>query len=167
VEFETTGRPLRDLEFQLSVGYEDPRITEAGLSPQLTAGSRIQQIPFITFATSLTYTHALTANVEGFASTDYSYTGDSVSGTTTSTYGLPPVVRAGYGLWNARFGVTWESNKRLFLYLKNIASIRANQGDVNPLAFAQTDPTTGQLMPRVAVTTPFQIGLQFSYSYHK
>ena len=160
-ELEVVGRPVRDIDFQLGLGYQDPRITEQGLTPQ-PVGSRILQVPFFTGSFALTYTHPLTSSVEGFASADYSYTGDSVSGTTTSLFGEPPVVRAGYSLLNARIGAKWE-RKKLSLVFRNITNVMANLGDVNPLAYPQTDPVTGLLEPRVAVQRPFQVALEFSY----
>ncbi len=162
-ELEASGRPFEGLEFRLGAGYQDPRITEAGLSPELPVGARVQNVPYFTVSANATYTHPLTTTIDGFLSTDYSYAGNSVSGTTTALFGAGPLTRAGYGIWNARIGSRWDT-KQLSLYLRNITNSTANLGDINPIAFAPTNPTTGQPLPRVAVERPFQIGLEFSVS---
>lgn len=160
-ELEADGRLAPEIQFHLGLGYEDPRITQAGVAPQLTVGSRVQDVPFFTGSAALTYTHALTASMNGFVSTDYSYTGNSVDGTVTALFGEPAVTRGSYGIWNARAGTAWGS-KQLFLYFKNITNVKANLGDINPIAYARIQPD-GLLDPRVAVERPFQVGLQFTY----
>jgi iron complex outermembrane recepter protein len=160
-EFSADGRLAPDLQLHLGLGYLDAVITEAGLAPQLTVGSRVQAVPEFTGSVALTYTHPLSSKMDGFISTDYSYTGNMVDGTVTALFGQPPVTRAGYSLWNARIGTTWGP-KQLFLYFRNITNSKANLGDVNPIAYARTQPD-GFLDPRVAVQRPFQVGLQFSY----
>jgi outer membrane receptor protein involved in Fe transport len=160
-EIEAVGRPVHDVEFRVGIGYQDPRITEKGLTPQ-PVGSRILQVPFFTGSVAVTYTHPIAQSVDGFATMDYGYTGSSLSATTTALFGEPPAERAGYGILNARFGARWDV-KQLSLYLRNITNVKANLGDINPLAYPQSNPTTGLLQPRVAVSTPFQIGVEFTY----
>jgi hypothetical protein len=71
-------------------------------------------------------------------------------------------MRPSYGLWNARIGANWRS-ERMFLYVKNITNKMANLGDINPIAFPYINGQTGLPVPRVGVTTPLTVGLEFSY----
>ena len=159
-ELEAYGRPLPGVLLHVGVGYENTDITQAGLTG-LPVGSRILGVPSLTGSASVTYTRALTGRVDGFTTVDYSYTGNSLDGTTTNLYGLPPAVRPGFGLLNARIGVRW-GGKQLALYMKNITGSMANLGDNNPAGFQEIDPTTGLPIPRVLVQRPFQFGLEFS-----
>lgn len=161
VEFQAFGRPLPGLQARLSFSYEDPKITEKGLAPQ-PVGSRLYGVPNIIGSAALIYTHQISSDVDGFVSTSYSYTGNSVSNTTSSLFGTSPVTRAGYGILNAKIGAEWGKRK-IWLYFRNITNVAANLGDINPIAFAQLDPTTGLPLPRVAVERPFQVGIGFSY----
>jgi outer membrane receptor protein involved in Fe transport len=161
VEFQAFGRPLANIQARLSVSYQDPKITNSGLSPT-PLGTRIYGVPYFTGSAALTYTHQITENLDAFVSTDYSYTGNSLSDTTSSLFGLPPITRAGYGIWNAKFGAEW-GKKRFWLYFHNITNVMANLGDINPLSYPEVNSVTGLPDPRVAVSRPFQVGLGFSY----
>jgi iron complex outermembrane recepter protein len=160
-ELEASGQLTQGLDLRLGLGYQDPRITAAGLTAQ-AVGSRIFQVPFFTGSVVLTYTHPLAPGLEGIAPADFSYTGSSLSSTNTNLFGLPPAERAGYGLLNLRLGTRWDT-KQLSLYFKNITNSKANLGDVNPIAYPRTDPVTGELEPRVVVQRPFQVGVEFTY----
>lgn len=160
VEIEATGKTAGGLEFRLGLGYQDPKILSAGLSG-LPAGSRILQVPYYTGTTAISYSRSLTDSVSGYVSTDYSYVGSSLSDTIASQYGA--VERSGYGLWNARVGAEWSSN-RLELYVKNILNGEANIGDIYPAGYPSTD-TNGNPLPRVAVLRPLQLGVQFAHRF--
>jgi outer membrane receptor protein involved in Fe transport len=159
-EFEASGAVANGLEFRVGLGYQDPRILNAGLSG-LAPGSRILQVPFFTGTAALSYARPISEGVNGFVSTDYSHIGSSLSGTNSSTYG--PYQRAGYGIWNGRIGTEWGAN-RLELYAKNIANNEANVGDIYPAGYPQID-MNGNPIARVVVLPPLQIGLQFSRKF--
>ncbi len=157
-EIEAIGRLTKDLDLRVAVGYQDPRVTELGLTGQ-PVGSRLYQVPFVTGSAVLTYTRPLYTAHDGFATVDYSYTGDSLSSTTTQLYGQPPADRAGYSILNTRFGMRW-SNKELGFFVKNVTDSRANLGDENPLAYPKVE-ANGMVDPRIVVLRPRQFGIEF------
>ncbi len=83
-----------------------------------------------------------------------------INGTTAGA----PAERAGFTVANLRFGLDW-SNTELALYANNLGNVRANLGDYNPESYAKHDPTSGYVIPRVAVLQPFNIGLEFRQSF--
>lgn len=159
-ELEINGEPLPGFDMRLGLGYNDAKITEAGLSGQ-AVGSRVYQTPKLTLSAAGTYTHQFSDDREGFLSVDYSYTGDSLSGTTRYSGGAP--VRPAYSIVNARAGFR-RGKLELSVYGRNIGNVRANLGDINPISYVRFD-NSGNPLPRVAVLTPRQIGVQVKYGF--
>jgi iron complex outermembrane recepter protein len=162
-EFELRGRPLQPLELGLGLGYEDARVTTAGTSA-FTVGERLFQIPEVTATLNATYRVPISDRLQGFVSGDYSYTGNSLSGNTTPA---TPLTRPAYSLGNARVGIEWARSS-LSLYVNNIGNAHANLGDLVFLGFTQsTTSPSGQTIPypRVVVTPPLQVGLQYRASF--
>ncbi|MBC2652780.1 TonB-dependent receptor [Novosphingobium flavum] len=160
LELELTGEVLPGFDVRLGLGYNDAKITKAGLSGQ-AVGSRVFQTPEVTLTAAGTYTHSFSGDKEGFLSADYSYTGDSLSGTTRFSGGVP--VRPAYSVVNARIGVR-RGTAELSVYVRNLADVRANLGDINPVSYVRLD-ATGTPIPRIAILTPRQVGLQVKYGF--
>ena len=166
-EIELEGRPLSALDLRAGLGYEDAVITRGQLYWQPT-GSRIYQVPKLTASVSGTYTIPVTDRLSSYVTADYSYTGDSVSGTSGCQIntganpgpGVPPDThyfpcpnagpdtlagvaprRSGYNIVNARLGLSWDRSQ-LALYVNNITKSRPNLGDFNPAAYPKhaSDP---------------------------
>lgn len=166
-EFEIEGRPLEALEVRGGVGFEDAVITRGQLYWQPT-GSRVYQVPKVTASVSGTYTVPVTDRLSSYLTADYSYTGESVSGTagcqintgSNPGAGVPPDThyfpcpnagpdtlagaaprRAGYNVVNFRLGLAWDRSQ-LALYLNNVTKSRPNLGDFNPAAYPKhsSDP---------------------------
>ena len=166
-EIELEGRPLNALDLRAGLGYENAVITRGQLYWQPT-GSRVYQVPKLTASLSGTYTVPVTDRVSSYVTADYSYTGDSISGTagcqintgSSPGPGVPPDThyfpcpnagpdtlagvaprRAGYNIVNARIGLSWDRSQ-LALYVNNITKSRPNLGDFNPAAYPKhaSDP---------------------------
>ena len=155
-EFQLAGTVWPGLQANLGVGYQDPVLLTGGVS--LPPGSRILDVPSITGSVAVTYTRPLSATLDGFVSSDFSYTGNS----TSETSGFP-LQRGGYGLLNARFGVHWDRYE-VELYTKNLTSREPNMGDVYLESVNQLD-SNANVVPFVAIPPPRQVGLQFSRSF--
>jgi len=114
MELEAVGQLTTELDIRMGLGYEDAKITAQGISGQ-AVGSRIYQVPQFTAVAAATYTRPVAADFEGFLGLDYSYTGNSLSGTTSYLGNAP--VRPAYDIVNGRIGVRhdkleWRSTAR-------------------------------------------------------
>jgi outer membrane receptor protein involved in Fe transport len=162
-EFEASGRLTETVDVRLGLGYQDPKLTDAG-SSGLLAGSRVLQVPDFTGSLAVTYSRPITSTLNGFLSADYSYTGDSYSEITLDIDGDSGVIhRGGFGIFNARTGLT-SARYTLEFYAKNLTNKEANLGELATVSYLQFD-SHGQTIPRVAVLPPLQLGLQIKKSF--
>lgn len=161
-ELEVAGQVGDRLNIRLGAGYEDARITRAGVSGQ-AAGARVFQIPRWTANASGTYSWPVDHDDSlAFISGDLAYTGDSVSGNGGSGSEL---IRPAYAIINARFGVRWAKGE-LSLDIRNLTDARPNLGDIGYLGYAEyeaADPGTRR--PQVATLPPLSAVLRFRQSY--
>ncbi|WP_443750420.1 TonB-dependent receptor [Asticcacaulis solisilvae] len=160
-EFELAGRLGDRLNVRLGMGYEDARITRAGVSGQ-AAGARVYQIPRWTATASGTYRWPVGGGAAAFVTGDLAYTGDSVSG---NGGGSSDLVRPAYAIVNARFGVRWRVSE-LSLDIRNLTDARVNLGDIGYLGYAQyeaADPAVRR--PQVVTLPPLSAVLRFRRSY--
>ena len=161
-EIEANGNILRGLSYRLGLGYEKTNITDPGYLADagVLAGSRISGVPAFTASAGAVYTHALTPNLDGFASADYSYTGNSIS-LLVGGGGEEPT-RAGYSLVNMRFGVERGSSE-LALNVHNVFNAKPNLGDIGYVGYAQLN-AAGGVIPQVATLQPLTLTLQYTKS---
>jgi iron complex outermembrane recepter protein len=157
-EFELSGEIVPGLDARIGVGYDNARITEQGRSSSLP-GSFVHEVPELTATAAATYTHALTASMDGFVSSDFSHVGSSTSAISSLS---SPLVRPSYNVLDARIGVRRDRNE-LSLYATNVTDERANLGDINPIGYVRYQD--GQILPRVAVLPPFSVGLRFEHGF--
>ncbi len=161
-EIEANGNIVRGLSYRLGLGYEKTNITDPGYLADagVLAGSRISGVPAFTASAGAVYTHALTPNLDGFASADYSYTGNSIS-LLVGGGGEEPT-RAGYSLVNMRFGVERGSSE-LALNVHNVFNAKPNLGDIGYVGYAQLN-AAGGVIPQVATLQPLTLTLQYTKS---
>ena len=146
------------LDVRLGLGYDDAKITEQGRSNELP-GSEVHEVPKLTATAASTYTHSVTANIDGFLSADFSHVGSSVSAVSSLT---EPLVRPSYNILNLRLGLRRDGNE-LSLYADNVTDERANLGDINPLSYVRYQ--NGVILPRVAVNRPLTVGVRFQHGF--
>jgi outer membrane receptor protein involved in Fe transport len=156
-ELEISGEVTRGLNLRLGFGYNDAKITKAGISQQLP-GERIFQVPRITASGAADYSWQLNKALGAFVGADVSYTGDSVSNIAA---GKP--VRPSYTVTNARLGIR-HGKIEIGLYARNLFDVRANLGDLNTLSFPKTD-AAGNIIPRVVILPPRQVGVSLKYGF--
>jgi len=159
-EFELSGRPFAEvpLTLQVGIGYTSAILTDPGylLSP---AGSRLPQVPHWTASISGYYEHQLTADTTLFASADYSYTAIAkVSDGIDGFYDRQP-----FNIVNGNIGISFGPSQVL-IYTKNLFDKRLNFGDQTAAGFDRFDDG-GLRIPRVVVSRPRQIGVQFRQAF--
>jgi outer membrane receptor protein involved in Fe transport len=154
-EVELQGRAAPGLELRVAAGYTDAVVSEQGSSRQL-AGTRLRQVPRWNFSAGFVLVRALRPGLTGFASADYSATGDSVSANSTQR----EMIRPAYGLFNARLGLRWSASE-LSLDMKNLGDTRPNLGDLGYLGYLRFAPDGTTPMPMVATLPPRTLSLQF------
>jgi len=160
MELEAVGQLTTELDIRMGLGYEDAKITAQGISGQ-AVGSRIYQVPQFTAVAAATYTRPVAADFEGFLGLDYSYTGNSLSGTTSYLGNAP--VRPAYDIINGRIGVRHDKLE-VAVYGKNLFNARPNLGDINPLSYPRFDANEN-IIPRAALLQPLTVGLQMKYEF--
>ena len=136
-ELELSGHVTQSLQVRFGVGYEDTKITQPGALGivGLQVDSRILGTPAWTASVGAVYTRAITGDIEGFVSADYSYTGNSVS--LLNGGGGAEATRPGFSLVNLRFGVD-RRNSELSLNIHNLSNAKPNLGDIGYLGYANT-----------------------------
>ncbi len=161
-EIEANGRITNELNFRLGLGYEDTNITAPGPLGNLgvAAGSRISGVPAFTASVGAVYTRPLTTALDGFASADYSYTGNSVSLLVGG--GGSEATRPGFGLVNLRFGVS-HGLSELALNVRNAFNAKPNLGDIGYVGYAQYSQA-GTVIPQAATLQPLTVTLQYTKS---
>jgi outer membrane receptor protein involved in Fe transport len=163
-ELELTGRVIDPLELRVGLGFNDAKITSSFPGSPLPPGTRILEVPAVTATVSARYETPIGASRTAFVTSDYSYTGDSLSENTSVNY---PVTRPAYSMVNARIGMTWGKSE-LSLFGNNLTNQKANLGDLQFWTFRQSITLPGGqsvLDPRVAVSRPIQIGIRYQHAF--
>jgi outer membrane receptor for monomeric catechols len=159
-EFEADGQVAARLSYRVGLGYEDASITDPGPlgSVGIEPGSRISGVPAFTAFAGVKYTQMLDARTSAFVSTDYSYTGNSVSLLVSG--GGAQATRPAYSLVNLRFGVQ-RGQSELSLNLHNLFNAKPNLGDIGYVGYAQFD-AAGGVIPQVATLQPLTATLRYA-----
>lgn len=163
-ELEASGRlGLPGLQFRLGLGVEDTDMTDPGNLALfgVNAGTRIAGVPAFNGSAGLVYTHALSAETQGFASADYSYQGNAVSLLVGG--GGAEVTRPGFSLVNLRFGID-HGDTEVSLNVHNLLNAKPNLGDIGYIGYAQLN-AAGGVVPQVATLQPLTVLLQVSKSF--
>lgn len=156
-ELELSGQLSPHLGFRAGVGYQDAHITQPGASGQ-AAGARVYQTARWTWSAAGLYRRPITGSLDGLASLDISYVGDSVS---NNSGGGLTLVRRPYALINARVGVSWGRSE-LTLNVRNLTNERPNLGDIGYLGYAQRDSLSPDLPnPQVVTIPPTTASIQY------
>jgi outer membrane receptor protein involved in Fe transport len=163
-ELEASGRLTHDLSVRFGLGYESTDITNPGALSDvgIKPGSRILGTPAWSVTVGAAYTHTLFDGYDGFASIDYSYTGDSVA--LLNGGGGAESTRPAYGLVNGRFGVKW-GDQELSVNAKNLGNAKPNLGDIGYVGYAQFNTTTGSVIPQVATLQPTTVTIQYKRTF--
>jgi outer membrane receptor protein involved in Fe transport len=154
-ELEVRARPTEPLELSLGMGYQNAKITEAGVESPQAVGSPIYQVPDWTGNASASYTTPLTSEWKMVSGADYSYIGRSYSGNNQPS---DPRLRPAYRLIDARLAFD-HGPLEIALVGKNLANEVANLGDSRSIAAE----TPGR--PRLLVNQPRTIGVEFRQSF--
>jgi outer membrane receptor protein involved in Fe transport len=154
-ELELRARPADPLEMSLGLGYQDAKITQAGLESPQPVGSPIYQVPDWTGNASVQYTTQLSSEWKMVSNADYAYIGRSFSGNNDPG---DPRLRPSYRLINAHLGFD-RGAFEIALVGKNLGNEVANLGDSRSLAAE----TPGR--PRLFVNQPRTLGIEFRQSF--
>lgn len=162
-EFEVAGKPFEsvDLTFQAGFGYLQAKLTDAGGSQVLAAGSELLYTPRISGSLSGYYTTPISDSRNLFLQADYSHTG-SVR-LQEDPVGIGELRRPALDFVNARAGINFGKSE-VSLYVRNLFDKRLNLGDIYSSAFPRTDGPNGRL-PMAAVSRPRQIGVQYRVDF--
>jgi outer membrane receptor protein involved in Fe transport len=162
-ETAVVGELARGFEIRLGAGYERTSLTEpgaladAGVQPD----TRISGIPTWTVSTAVSYHRTLSGAIEGFVTSEYSYTGDSVSLLNGGAGAV--ATRPSYSLVNLRFGVRRRASE-LSVSVRNLTDIKPNLGDIGYIGYAQ-HAANGSVIPQVATLAPLTVILQLRHSF--
>jgi outer membrane receptor protein involved in Fe transport len=152
-ELEVDAVPLQHLTVNMSVGFENAKVTEGSVESNTVAGQLLQNTPRWTGAATAQYSipfEQRTAFVVG----EYSYTDDRVSyNNTTAGLELPA-----YGLMSVRAGVD-QGPWRATLFVENVFDTLGIIGDLLP------DTAQAPNRSRLFVTRPRTIGIQFRRTF--
>jgi len=154
-ELEARARPTKPLEISLGIGYQNAKITQAGIESPQPVGSPIYQVPDWTGNGSVQYTTPLTGEWNMISNADYAYIGRSFSGNNQPG---DPRLRPSYRLINAHIGFD-RGPFEIAVVGKNLANEIANLGDSRSIAAE----TPGR--PRLFVNQPRTIGVEFRASF--
>jgi iron complex outermembrane receptor protein len=162
-EFQAMGYLARSLQVRIGIGYEKTDLTDPGALGLvgLTPGSRLMGVPAVTASAGGVYRHPITANVSGFLSADYSYTGNSEA--ELNGGGGRISTRPSFSLVDARIGVDWGESE-LALNGTNLGNAKPNLGDIGYIGYAQYD-AAGTIMPQVATLRPMTLTVEYSRSF--
>ncbi len=143
--------------------YEKTDLTDPGARGivGIAGGSRILGTPAWSATIGSAYRHALTSELEGFVSADYSYTGNSVA--LLNGGGGAESTRPAYSLADLRFGVD-RGPAEVSLNVHNLTNAKANLGDIGYVGYAQYD-SSGSVIPQVATLQPLTVILQYKYRF--
>jgi iron complex outermembrane receptor protein len=158
-EVELDGRLSRDLQLRFGAGFEHTDITSPGpLSiVGVTPGTRILGTPAWNVSLGSVYSHAITSELKGFVSADYSYTGNSVA--LLNGGAGAESTRPAYSLVNMRLGVD-RGNSEVSVNVRNLTNAKPNLGDIGYVGYAQYS-AAGMIIPQVATLPPLTVLLQY------
>jgi len=161
-EFDMSGHLTPSLTVRIGAGYEKTDMTDPGplIYAGVQPGSRIAGVPAFNATVGGIYTREINANVQGFVSADYSYTGNAVS-IIVGGAGAE-ATRPSYSLVNMRFGID-VGKSELALNLRNLTNAKPNLGDIGYIGYAQYNQA-GMVIPQVATLPPFTVILQYTRS---
>jgi outer membrane receptor protein involved in Fe transport len=162
-EIEATGHLAPGLQFRLGLGYEDTDITAPGNLALfgVLPGTRVAGVPAFTASVGGVYTHALSADMDGFVSADYSYQGNAVSLLVGG--GGSEATRPGFSLVNLRFGID-RGPSELSLNIHNLFNAKPNLGDIGYVGYAQLN-AAGGVIPQAATLQPLTATIQYTRSF--
>ncbi len=154
-ELALSARPVEQLTFGINAGYTDATITQRGPGSPQEVGSRVYQVPQWTGSVNIEYAAPMSGDYEGFARTDFSYTGSSLSANNDPLQGRE---RPSYRLLDARFGVR-KGGYEVALFGKNLTNEHANLAD--NISIGAEYPGR----PRLVVNRPRMIGIEARASF--
>jgi len=162
-EIEANGRISSDWQFRAGLGYEDTDVTDPGNLALfgVNPGTRVAGVPAFTASVGAVYTHRLSADMDGFASADYSYQGNAISllvGGSGSE-----ATRPGFSLVNLRFGID-RGESEFSLNIHNLFNAKPNLGDIGYIGYAQLN-AAGGVIPQAATLQPLTATLQYTKSF--
>jgi iron complex outermembrane recepter protein len=166
-EIELTGKVTPAFQLRFGMGYEKTDIVNPGALSyaKVMPGIHIPGVPAWTASVGGVYTQALTSELDGFISADYSYTGNSISllnGGSGLIGSRPP-----YSLANLRFGVQ-HAKQEVSLNIHNLGNAKPNLGDIGYVGYAQYEPnmtTPLTPLPQVATLQPLTVILQYKNNF--
>ncbi len=160
-EIEADMAPVRGLNMNLALGYDDAKITSvpAGATG-FVVGQALNGVPKVTASLLADYSVPTTFG-KAFIRPQYSFTGRSVSYSVISVQdgGRP---RASYSMVDLHVGGTtgpWETS----LFAKNLFDVRANLGDEQSEVIELQSPT---VRPRYLIAQPRTIGIEVKYRFN-
>ncbi|MCF8473934.1 MAG: TonB-dependent receptor [Emcibacter sp.] len=146
-EIELLAAPIDGLTLNASLGYTDAKITDAGGTPGISVGDKIQGVPNWTVSASGEYVFPVGNEMDGLIRADFNHYGRSYS-TNNGDQRLRPAWTA----LNLRAGVMkgdWE----IALFVDNVTNAHANLADSRSIAAE----TPGR--PRLVTNRPRTIGI--------
>ena len=154
-EVELDAIVIDGLNANVSVGYSHGRISEGSAAAGTVVGTRIQDVPDLTYHVGLSYTRALSDHKDLISRIDTSYVGLRYEPDRLGGYPSVP----SYTLTNARIGVRtgqWQTA----LFANNIFNKRA------VLGVTGNEATNIPAFISEVSNQPLTIGLDFSYHFH-
>ena len=118
-------------------------------------------MPAFTGSAGAVYTRALNANMDGFVSADYSYTGNSISLLVGG--GGEQATRAGFCTRRTCASASDRGLSELALNVHNVFNAKPNLGDIGYIGYAQFN-AAGTVIPQVATLQPLTVTLQYTKS---
>jgi iron complex outermembrane recepter protein len=154
-ELEADMSPLRGLNVNIALGYDEAKITESPPGGAFVVGQPLNGVPKLTSSLRGEYT-VPTAFGAAFVRGEYSYTGKSIS------FANDPTGRSrdGYSLVNLNLGMSrgaWQTS----LFAKNLFDKHANLGDEESEVVELQNPSR----PRWLIAQPRTIGIECKYAF--
>jgi iron complex outermembrane recepter protein len=161
-EFDMSGHLTPSLSVRMGAGYEKTDMTQPGalIYAGVEPGSRIAGTPAFNASLGGVYTRQITGTIQGFASADYSYVGNSVS-IIVGGAGAE-ATRPGYSLVNMRLGIDFGKSE-LSLNVRNLTDAKPNLGDIGYVGYAQYN-SAGGVIPQVATLPTTTVMVQYTKS---
>jgi iron complex outermembrane receptor protein len=122
-ELELSAIVIDGLQADVSVGYSHGRLSEGSVAAGTVAGTRIQDVPDLTYHASLAYTRTLSDQLELISRVENTYVGSRYD---PNRLGGFPLVSS-YDLTNARVGVRME-HWQASLFANNVFNKHAELG---------------------------------------
>jgi iron complex outermembrane receptor protein len=154
-EFELEGIVTDGLVAAVGVGYSHGRISEGSAAAGTVVGTRIQDVPDLTYNASLAYTRALSDQLELISRIENSHVGSRYE--PDKLGGSPSLLS--YDLTNVRVGVRME-HWQASLFANNVFNKHAEIGIANN--------EVGNIPAFIGFVSnqPLTVGVDVSYRYH-